>query len=303
MAGLAQEYCTTCGARLIDGACAHHDPYPAAEVRSSSRPRRHRLLFGSALAIVLVVTTLSWVFAFATDSSKQHQIDALQRRLNLVTARVATDVTKASSELNALSSRISALEAAAASQLDPTTIARQSLGSVFTIEVRSPIGSSLGSSFVVASGNGSSTLITNFHVVQNVWVEGRDDVKVVQGDRSYPGTIANVSQAADLAAVKVPAILPVLKLDKALPAVGDPVIVIGSPYGLQGTVATGIVSARRDSLIQFSAPVSPGDSGGPLLSASGAVVGVTVSKVATSSAEGLSFAVPTSTVCRTVIPC
>jgi S1-C subfamily serine protease len=85
------------------------------------------------------------------------------------------------------------------------------------------------------------------------------------------------------------------------------VIVVGSPLGLGGTVATGIVSAFRTEegleYLQFSAPVSPGNSGGPVVDRSGAVVGVAVGKVVEDGAEGLSFAIPYERACRALGLC
>ena len=73
---------------------------------------------------------------------------------------------------------------------------------------------------------------------------------------------------------------------------------LGSPLGLEQTAVSGIVSAFREDpdLIQFSAPISPGNSGGPVLNADGEVIGVTELKIAEEAAEGLGFAIPSSTV-------
>jgi len=205
--------------------------------------------------------------------------------------------------MSRLETRVKGLEAHSAGVADTAEVAKDSLDSVFTIEVTGPLGGGLGSGFVVESGEGSSTLLTNFHVVETVWLDGRRDVEVRQGDRTYEGTVVRVSQAEDLAAIRIPVEITPLELRRRLPAVGEPVVVIGSPYGLEGTLGAGIVSAHRDGWIQFSAPVSPGDSGGPLLDSEGRVVGVTVSKVVSPSAEGLSFAIPTRTACQTVLSC
>ena len=89
---------------------------------------------------------------------------------------------------------------------------------------------------------------------------------------------------------------------RTLPDVGTAVLVFGSPEGLEGTVTTGIVSAIRDGFIQFSAPVSPGNSGGPVVDYLGHVIGMTESKIVDQGAEGLSFAIPSSRVC-TIVAC
>lgn len=80
-------------------------------------------------------------------------------------------------------------------------------------------------------------------------------------------------------------------------------VVIGSPFGLERTVATGVVSAFRQGYLQLSAPVSPGASGAPVLNDRGEVVGVIVTKITGAGAEGLSFAIPIRTVCKVLVGC
>jgi S1-C subfamily serine protease len=91
--------------------------------------------------------------------------------------------------------------------------------------------------------------------------------------------------------------------------VGDPVIAVGNPYGLSGSMTAGIVSQLRRTMteettggysianvIQTTAPINPGNSGGPLLNYQGQVVGITAAVVANS--EGISFAIPSNTILR-----
>ena len=82
---------------------------------------------------------------------------------------------------------------------------------------------------------------------------------------------------------------------------GQSLLVIGSPLGLGGSVSTGSVSALRDidgvNYIQFSAPVSPGNSGGPVVNGAGEVIGITVAKANAAGAEGIGFAIPVNQVC------
>ena len=166
--------------------------------------------------------------------------------------------------------------------------------SVFTVES----DSGQGSAFVLASEGGLSTLITNRHVVA-----GSERVRLRRDGLHLDGRVVRVDQAGDLAAIEVTATLPPLSRATARPAVGDPVVSVGSPLGLGGTVTTGVVSALRPGQIQFSAPVSPGNSGGPLVDRSGRVIGVTVAKYVAQGAEGLSFAVPIQAVCAQVLSC
>jgi putative serine protease PepD len=168
---------------------------------------------------------------------------------------------------------------------------------VFTIVA----GRFQGTGFVVRSSAGHATLLTNFHVVQDVWDSGERAVQVSSGERSFDGRILHVAKSDDLATVRVAASLPALTLQTTLPSVGATVLVFGSPEGLEGTVAGGIVSALRDQYIQFSAPVSPGNSGGPLVDSRGRVLGITTAKIVERGAEGLSFAIPIETACTSVL--
>jgi S1-C subfamily serine protease len=100
-------------------------------------------------------------------------------------------------------------------------------------------------------------------------------------------------------------------VDSSTLSVGDSVIAVGSPYGLAGSMTTGIVSAMGRTItedmsggypiadvIQTSTPINPGNSGGPLLNYQGQVVGITTAIV--SSSQGLGFAIPSSTVLREI---
>lgn len=153
----------------------------------------------------------------------------------------------------------------------------------------SPVGQ--GSGFVLQDGR----LATNIHVVAGAaWVEVLDSEGNIVGTVPFAEV---VSPRADLA------ILPGwtglgngLPLSADPPSLGSRIVVIGSPQGLENTVSDGLVSGRRElnglTLIQVSAPISPGSSGGPVLNTRGEVVGVAVSQFTTG--QNLNFAVPAS---------
>ena len=93
----------------------------------------------------------------------------------------------------------------------------------------------------------------------------------------------------------------------AAPKIGDSVLVVGAPLGLEDTVTSGIVSARRTEnghdYLQFSAPISPGNSGGPVVDDQGRVIGTAVAKFVGDDAEGLALAVPVAHVCDGLHAC
>ncbi|MPZ99750.1 MAG: hypothetical protein GEU80_10520 [Dehalococcoidia bacterium] len=195
--------------------------------------------------------------------------------------------------------RITEAEAILESDVEIADIARMVRPSVFTVETAWAIGTG----FVMSTRTGEAVVITNYHVVADLWRTGGREVTLHREEHALTGRIANVSVEHDLAVIVPSDALTPLDLERAPPEVGALVVAVGSPYGLEGTVSSGIVSAIREDRIQFSAPISPGNSGGPVVDESGAVVGVVVEKVAGVGYEGLSFAIPIDTVCLTVTSC
>jgi serine protease Do len=156
--------------------------------------------------------------------------------------------------------------------------------------------SSLGSG-VILSRDGY--IVTNNHVVA-----GGGDV-IVRLDRGteHPARVIGTDPATDLALLKIDgASFPVLPLgDSDRLEVGEPVMAIGNPFGLDQTVTTGIVSAKErfigsgpyDDFIQTDASINPGNSGGPLLDSRGAVVGINSAIFSQSGGSiGIGFAIP-----------
>jgi S1-C subfamily serine protease len=144
----------------------------------------------------------------------------------------------------------------------------------------------LGSGFA-ASANGS--VVTNYHVIRGA---SRATAKFADGTFAPVVGVVAYDPGHDVAVIKVQAMSPpTLKLgDSDKLRVGDHVVAIGSPLGLQNTLSEGIVSAMRAGLIQMSAPISPGSSGGPVLNPTGDVVAISVATIM--SGQNLNFAVP-----------
>jgi putative serine protease PepD len=202
-----------------------------------------------------------------------------------------------------LEARVKVLEAQAGSQTDWSAITRDVQRSVVTVATRH----GLGSGWVAQAGAGGSDVVTNFHVVAEAWNAGDIAVKVRQGDRTMDGTITRVQPGEDLALVHIPSRYPALPIAALRPQLGDAVLAVGSPLGLNGSVSLGVVSGFRSlegaDYIQFSAPISPGNSGGPVLDRHGRVIAVTAAKFEGQGVEALSLAIPVQTVCATIISC
>src|SRR5262249_28456073 len=150
---------------------------------------------------------------------------------------------------------------------------------------------------------GSSYLITANHVVSDAMSMGDSGVTLKQKNGSYSGTVIRTDETNDLAVIRTDAhVGPPLwqkpKLDIA-PVVGDQLVLVGSPYGLEGTVTEGVVSRITYDEIQTDAAANPGNSGGPAVDRSGQVVGVLLA----GGGENLNFAVPIQRACVTLRTC
>jgi serine protease Do len=157
---------------------------------------------------------------------------------------------------------------------------------------------SLGSGFIV---DRDGYIITNNHVVENA-----QEIKVKLADgREFNARVVGRDPKTDLALIKISSVfkdLPTLSLgDSDSIRVGDWVLAIGNPFGLEHTVTQGIISARGraigsgpyDNFLQTDAPINPGNSGGPLVNLKGEVIGINTAIIATG--QGIGFAIPINT--------
>ena len=175
-----------------------------------------------------------------------------------------------------------------------------------------PDGGVQGSGFVYNFA-GRSVVLTNYHVVQDT-----TNLSVTfSNGHGYSATVLGTDAYSDLAVVSVSSDAPASEfkpltiVSSSTLGVGELVIAIGNPYGLVGSLTTGVVSATGRTItedtaggfaianiIQTSTPINPGNSGGPLLNAVGNVVGITTAIV--SESQGLGFAIPSDTILREV---
>ena len=165
-----------------------------------------------------------------------------------------------------------------------------------------------GSGFVY-NYSGTIIIITNNHVVEGAL---NITVSFLNGD-TYPAKIIGKDPYSDLAILSIEApvseLKPVVIASSSSLKVGQPVIAVGSPFGLAGSVTTGVISQLGRSMsesatggyliadvIQISTPINPGNSGGPLLNMLGEVVGITTAIIQNS--QGVGFAIPSDTILR-----
>lgn len=152
---------------------------------------------------------------------------------------------------------------------------------------------------------------TNFHVVQDT----TNLTVTFRNGNSYPATILGSDPYVDFAVLSVDApaeeFKPLPIVSSSLLKVGDLVIAVGNPYGLTGSMTTGIISQLGRTItepmtggypiadvIQISTPINPGNSGGPLLNSRGQVVGITTAIITES--QGIGFAIPSDTILREI---
>jgi hypothetical protein len=149
-----------------------------------------------------------------------------------------------------------------------------------------------GSGFVV-DRNGS--IATNYHVVR-----GASNLRIhfASGATADCTGVLGYDAAHDVALLatgqQTTSIVAFPDSDNI--AIGDRVFAIGSPFGLQNTISDGIISSIRNGLLQTTAPISPGSSGGALINAKGQVIGITAAQVQGIGSENLNFAVPISAI-------
>ena len=158
-------------------------------------------------------------------------------------------------------------------------------------------------------GEGSGVIVRNdgYIVTNNHVVEGATTIRVrLDDDREYDGTVVGVDPETDLAVIKIDAngLVPARFGDSDRMAIGDWVLALGSPLGLQHTMTAGIVSATgRGTLgltdigdfIQTDAAINPGNSGGPLINLDGEVIGIsTAINTRTGFYMGVGFAIPSN---------
>jgi len=153
---------------------------------------------------------------------------------------------------------------------------------------------SVGSGFIIDK---DGFIVTNNHVV-----EGADNIKVVlKSGKEFDAEVKGRDPNTDLALIKIKpdTDLPVIELgDSDALKVGEWVLAIGNPFGLEHTVTAGIISAKGrvigsgpyDDFIQTDASINPGNSGGPLINMAGQVVGINTAIVA--GGQGIGFAIP-----------
>jgi len=260
--------------------------------------------FGSSLLGGLVVAVVGWIAIAAgviqSDGGSTTTVAApltapVDAKSEDGSANVVNQIYKADGD------GVAFIEA----QIEPTET--EEFNPFGEIEPESGGGTATGSGFVI---DGEGHILTNNHVV-----EGASKVTVKLGDseKTYEAEVVGTDPGTDIALLKVDApdgeIHPLTLGRSADAEVGDPVVAIGNPFGLDRTVTSGIVSALQRQIeapngfsishvIQTDAAINPGNSGGPLINAAGEVIGINAQIAAGGGGGnvGIGFAIPIDTV-------
>ena len=156
--------------------------------------------------------------------------------------------------------------------------------------------SALGSGFIIDK---KGIVVTNNHVIQNA----EDIIVRVNGDKDYKAKVIGADPLSDIAVLQLETkdkFTPVRFGDSDKARIGDWVIAIGNPFGLGGTVTSGIISARNRSIglsryedyIQTDASINSGNSGGPLFDMNGDVIGINTAILGRNGSIGIGFSIP-----------
>ena len=286
---------------------AEPEPQPVPEPPAERKPRRKRSE-GGAAAVLLLLTLALGGLAVAL---------ALQARpLDVTVWSYSEDdggsvqAVVADLELqrypNGDGTTLTLTDRPETAPLTFQEIYRQVSPSVVSITAALPLGVSQGTGVVMTA---DGYIITNAHVIEGAF---RADVSLEDG-RSFEARLVGSDGTTDLAVLKVEAhdLTPAVFGDSDQMVVGDTVVAIGNPMGeqLRGTMTDGILSAiNRDmevdgntmTLLQTTAALNTGNSGGALVNDQGQVIGITnmklISNVSDNTLEGLGFAIPTATV-------
>lgn len=265
-----------------------------------TRIRRVRTL---AIACVLVAMVLAGLVpTFLTANRLQNEVEGLRSTIRTLKDRVVVGEVNQESLESSFNRDIEAMRATLVfrdrDKFDASLVIELIDDAVVTIVS----GNSQGSGFGLVSSGGKSWIATNYHVVKNSIRSGGPFVTVHHGASTWRGVVDSWDRYADVALVKVD--VPMTVLTSAYeaghpPEIGDSVVAYGSPLGLEGSATVGIVSAIRGGYIQTDAQINHGNSGGPLVNASGEVIGLTT--LGYGSGSGVGFAVDIRVLCNELV--
>jgi S1-C subfamily serine protease len=271
----------------------------------------------TVLVVIVVVASLvgGGLFGYLICySSTSEDIDALQNQVSTLQEQLSQlqnpQQNVAYPNLTVFSGENVSISQLYAQVEESVVVIRDLMFSGYDMWGRSYYSAAQGSGFVY-NFSGQIVVVTNYHVVE----DAINITVTFSNGNAYPATVLGSDPYAELAVLSVDApeteYVPLEIVSSSSLQVGDPVIVVGTPYGLAGSMSTGFVSALGRTLsadttggyvipnvIQTTAPLNPGNSGGPVLNYQGHVVGIATAIVEDS--QGVGFAIPSNTILREI---
>lgn len=256
--------------------------------------RHHKIMIGGVSSLIIAVLIANSVLVYflflkidLVQQDLTNQIDSFeadtQTKINELSTNLIQTQTKVDTSINSLSSQIEQVKLSASS--DFSEIIEDSINSVVTI--RTDVAQ--GTGFII---NDEGYIVTNAHVLSG----GHRVVAITSEKQTITAEFIGYDADFDLALLKIPGSYNSLSLgDSDEIQIGEKVIAIGNPLGLQFSVSEGIVSAvdrqglnELEAYIQTDAALNPGNSGGPLINKNGEVIGINNFKI--SGGENIGFA-------------
>jgi S1-C subfamily serine protease len=268
--------------------------------------RKHAL--PAIMLTVLIATSFVSAISMYSIYSLNVQVSSLQSEISTLQSAATANGIATAAYVNTTGASLSALYA----DVENSVVTIKCTITEYTSNPwgrQTPTTATVQGSGFVYQYNGEMVIITNNHVI-----DGATAITVTFTDGNvYDATLLGGDSTTDIAVLSCTApeseYYPLEIVSSSAISVGDSVVAIGSPYGLSGTMTTGIISSldrtitvtedtggsyEMTGLIQTSAPINSGNSGGPLMTYNGQVIGITTAIV--SDSDGLSFAVPSNTI-------
>jgi len=259
--------------------------------------RHHKIIIGGLSSFVLIFMIIGSIFMYTMAVKQNVQFNMITKQIDDLSTdsqskfnELSTSLLKAETELKSLGAQVGSIdteitELKASASADFSDIIEDSIRSVVTIKT----DLAQGSGFVIAS---EGYVVTNAHVMEGA----RAAIVITYDGTSHQVSLVGMDTEMDVALLKIADDYTPLELgDSDDTQVGEKVIAIGNPLGLQFSVTEGIVSGiHREGIngvnayVQTDAALNPGNSGGPLINKQGKVIGINNFKVGNS--ESLGFA-------------
>ncbi len=257
--------------------------------------KHHKYIIGSLSTLLVVYMIINGMFVYLLFIQQKSEFNALkskisvlqadtQAKINELTANILTTQENLGQTINTLNVQVDQLKASASA--DFSEIIEDSIESVVTIKT----DITQGTGFII---NEDGYIVTNAHVLFGA----RKVNAITSHQELISAEVIGYSELLDLALIKIPGDYSFLELDNSDNVqVGEKVIAIGNPLGLQFSVSEGIVSGihrpginELNAYIQTDAALNPGNSGGPLINKQGKAIGMNNFKIGDS--ENLGFAI------------